>query len=343
MSAPTYDPNETSIRNSLATLDIAPEQEGVREPTPQDFANMAIAPTGRQANLDFLRQPYNESWPDAIKDEWEKYHMLGISTTPAQAAEDMSQSMKAERQAAAAANDPMRKMQQEELQLKLTDFQKKPEEEKKRSLDNIYIMRDALNQLRNHKGRPAAIGYKVGRPEYMFGFANEAQAGTAAAGFEGLLKQIEGGVFRVVFPELKGAGPVTDVEGQKAQQSVSRLSTKLPMEDFTQAENDIENFLDRLESRMTGRPVEEIVQSRSPMPAADPSRTPSPTGSPAPSASPAPTPVMTPARQAAMTDPIKAAIASLGEETVIGGNRAQRVVHPDGRVTYKVIGPVNQQ
>lgn len=339
MSAPndTYDPNQTSIGNALA----GNEYGYTNAPPIQDPASFAIAPTGEQMDLEFLNEPFNENWDNTKKSLWGQKWVAGISPTPASAATDAKALMAEERKRAAEANDPMKKMQQEELRLKLEEFQKKPDEDKKRSLDNIYIMRDALNQLRNHKGRGGAIGYKVGRPEYMFGFADEAQAGTAAAGFEGLLKQIEGGVFRVVFPELKGAGPVTDVEGQKAQQSVSRLSTKLPMEDFSQAENDIESFLDRLESRMTGRPVEEIMQSRAP--AAEPSRTPAPAGSPAPSGSPAPTPAMTPARQAAATDPFKAALASLGDETVLGNNRLQRVVHPDGRVTYKVIGPVNQQ
>ena len=341
MSAPndTYDPNQTSIGNALA----GSEYGYTNAPLIEDPSSFAMAPTGEQMDLEFLNEPFNENWDNTKKTLWGQKWITGINPTPASAAADAKALMADERKRAAEANDPMRKMQEEELRLKLAEFQNKPDEDKKRSLDNIYIMRDALNQLRNHKGRSAAIGYKVGRPEYAFGLREDAQAGTAAAGFEGLLKQIEGGVFRVVFPELKGAGPVTDVEGQKAQQSVSRLSTKLPMEDFAQAENDIESFLDRLESRMTGRPVEEIVQSRSPMPAAEPSRTPSPSGSPTPAGSPAPTPAMTPARQAAMTDPIKAAIASLGEETVIGGNRARRVVHPDGRITYKVIGPVNQQ
>jgi len=341
MSSPnsTYDPNETSIGNALA----GSEYGYTNAPLIDDPTSFAMAPTGEQMDLGFLNEPFNENWDNTKKTLWGQKWVTGISPTPASAAADAKALMADERKRAAEANDPMRKMQQEELQLKLADFQKKPEEEKKRSLDNIYIMRDALNQLRNHKGRSGAIGYKVGRPEYMFGMRDDAQAGTAAAGFEALLKQIDGGVFRVVFPELKGGGPVTDVEGQKAQQSVNRLSTKLPMEDFVQAENDIESFLDRLESRVTGRPVDEIVQSRSPVPAAEPSRTPSPTGSPSPAGTPAPSPTPSPARQAAMSDPIKMALAQLGEETVIGGNRAKRVVYPDGRVTYKVIGPVSQQ
>ena len=330
-----YDPNDTSVGNALA----GPEYSYTDAPLIEDSASFAIQPTGEQMDLQFLNEPYSEKWDDSKKMLWEQKWVTGISPTPASAAKDAKAMADDQRKRAAEANDPMKKMQEQELRLKLEEFQNSPDENKKRSLDNIYIMRDALNQLRNHKGRSGAIGYKVGRPEYMFGMREDAQAGTAAAGFEGLLKQIEGGVFRVVFPELKGAGPVTDIEGQKAQQSISRLSTKLPMEDFSQAENDIEGFLDRLESRMTGRAVEEIVQSRAP--AAQPSRTPAPAGSPSPTGSPAPAP--TPARQAAMTDPIKAAIAGLGEETVIGGNRAQRVVYPDGRVTYKVIGPVNQQ
>lgn len=68
-----------------------------------EFDSFRISPTGKQANTAFLSQPYNESWPDALKDEWEKFNMLGIGTTPADMAKDMSDSLKAERAAAAEA------------------------------------------------------------------------------------------------------------------------------------------------------------------------------------------------------------------------------------------------
>lgn len=68
-----------------------------------EFDSFRIAPTGKQADTAFLSQPYNESWPDALKDEWEKFNMLGIGTTPAEMAADMTESLKAERAAAAEA------------------------------------------------------------------------------------------------------------------------------------------------------------------------------------------------------------------------------------------------
>jgi hypothetical protein len=104
MSAPSYDPNQTSISNALA----GSEYGYTTAPLIEDPSSFAIRPTGKQANLEFLSQPYNEAWPDALKDEWEKYHMLGISTTPSAAAEDMTAALKAERDSAAQAADPMR-------------------------------------------------------------------------------------------------------------------------------------------------------------------------------------------------------------------------------------------
>lgn len=104
MSSPVYDPNQTSIGNALA----GSEYGYATAPLIEDPASFAIQPTGKQANLEFLSQPYNEAWPDALKDEWEKYHMLGISTTPSAAAADMTAALKAERDSAAQAADPLR-------------------------------------------------------------------------------------------------------------------------------------------------------------------------------------------------------------------------------------------
>ena len=75
-------------------------------------------------------------------------------------------------------------------------------------------MRDALNQIRNHYGRDNALGYKAFKPEYMFGLGSQAADGTAAAAFEELIKQLQGGTFRVVFPDLRGGGAADVVNMQ---------------------------------------------------------------------------------------------------------------------------------
>ena len=99
MSEPLNQASQNSLHNSLAGMGV--DMSGA--PPLGEFDSFRIASTGKQANTDLLYQPYNEAWPDALKDEWEKFNMLGIGTTPADMAKDMSESLKAERNAAAEA------------------------------------------------------------------------------------------------------------------------------------------------------------------------------------------------------------------------------------------------
>ncbi len=82
-------------------------------PPLEEFDSFRIAPTGAQANTDFLYQPYNEAWPEARKLEWEKFNMLEIGTTPAKMATDMTETLKSERNAAAEA---MKAQREREMQ-----------------------------------------------------------------------------------------------------------------------------------------------------------------------------------------------------------------------------------
>lgn len=334
------DPSETSVANSLADVGGTADFSGAPPLTAVDTFN--VVPTGKQMDMSFLNQEWDDNWDDTKKELYYQVHVVGVRPTPESLAQDATRIMERQAKEAADANDPMKRMQIKELEKKIADFDLKPEEDKARALENVYIMRDALSQLRNHYGRKNALGYKTMKPEYMFGLSSTAQDSTAAAGFEELIKQLQGGTFRVVFPDLRGGGPVTNIEGEKAQASVNRLSTRLPEKDFIQAENDLENWLDMLESRIAKRPIEQIKKARQPAaPAADPSRTPAPSGSPAP----APTPAPSPAQQAASTNPLKEALAQLGEEEVIRGRdgkdiRVRMVKKPDGAVRYVPVGPV---
>lgn len=83
MSAP-YDPNETSIANSLA----GSEYGFTNAPVIQDPASFAIESTGEQMGLEFLNEPFNESWDDSKKMLWQQKWVMGVSPTPASAAKD---------------------------------------------------------------------------------------------------------------------------------------------------------------------------------------------------------------------------------------------------------------
>jgi hypothetical protein len=75
-----------------------------------------MAPTGEQMDLSFLNEPYNPSWPDAKKLQWEKRWVANISTTPAAAAKETSEMMRKERELEAAAKtDPGKKMTSTEV------------------------------------------------------------------------------------------------------------------------------------------------------------------------------------------------------------------------------------
>jgi hypothetical protein len=105
MSEPLNEPSATSVLNSLANMGV--DVSGAEPLTSVD--TFRIASTGAQAKTDFLYQPYNEAWPEARKLEWEKFNMLEIGTTPAKMATDMTETLKAERNAAAETMKEQRK------------------------------------------------------------------------------------------------------------------------------------------------------------------------------------------------------------------------------------------
>lgn len=225
-----------------------------------------------------------------------------------------------------------------------TDKANRPlgEREMKIAIDDIATARNIIQQIRTHKGRSGALGYRMTKPEYAFGLKDKPIAGSAAAGFAGLIEQADAQVFQQVIPRLRGFGNMTEAEGQRAVRAGSRLSIDISEDDFTAAERDLEDFVDRAEARITGRPLEEIKQARQPIQGAQPSRTPSPMGSPAPVPSPSP------ARQVAATNPLQEALSQLGEEEVIRGRdgkdvRVRMIKKPDGTVRYVPVGPVQQQ
>lgn len=98
--------------NISATLD-QPEYAAGYESAPM---LPDIAQTGEQMDLSFLNEPYNTSWPEAKKMQWEKRWIAGVSTTPADAAKEASEMMRKEREAAMnAKTDPGKKMTSTEV------------------------------------------------------------------------------------------------------------------------------------------------------------------------------------------------------------------------------------
>lgn len=67
--------------------------------------------------------------------------------------------------------------------------------------------------------------------------------GSDRADFEARKNQLLGGVFLQGFQMLKGGGPVTEVEGLKAEQAMARMSTATSKEDFIAAMEDYREAL----------------------------------------------------------------------------------------------------
>ena len=100
MSAPQYDPNDTSVGNALS----GSEYNYTDAPLIEDPASFAIQPTGEQMDLQFLNEPYSENWDDSKKMLWEQKWVTGISPTPASAAKDAKAMAEDQRKRAADAS-----------------------------------------------------------------------------------------------------------------------------------------------------------------------------------------------------------------------------------------------
>ncbi len=66
---------------------------------------------------------------------------------------------------------------------------------------------------------------------------------TPKAGFEAKLKQVAGENFLQAYSTLRGAGAITEQEGQAAKEAMARLSTAQSKEDFTTALADLKAIL----------------------------------------------------------------------------------------------------
>lgn len=66
---------------------------------------------------------------------------------------------------------------------------------------------------------------------------------TPKAGFQAQLAQVAGENFLSAYSTLRGAGAITEVEGQQAKEAMARLSTAQSKEDFTKALSDLKRVL----------------------------------------------------------------------------------------------------
>lgn len=105
-----------------------------------------------------------------------------------------------------------------------------PSEETQVSRVSRYI-----DELKEHPGLEAGTGLSSLFPVVP---------GSDRADFEARKNQLLGGVFLQGFQMLKGGGPVTEVEGLKAEQAMARMDTATSKEDFVEAMEDYQQALE---------------------------------------------------------------------------------------------------
>lgn len=99
---------------------------------------------------------------------------------------------------------------------------------------NAEIGLKTIEQLRNHPGRKYATGALA---------AVGTLPGTSARGFVGLLDQVKGQAFLDVYDALRGAGQISNAEGDKAQAARARLDRAQTKEDFDAALDDLNSII----------------------------------------------------------------------------------------------------
>jgi hypothetical protein len=79
--------------------------------------------------------------------------------------------------------------------------------------------------------------------------------GTPEADFDAMLEQVLGGAFLEAYERLKGTGQITEIEGKKATQAITRMQRSVSESEFTQAAKEfraaLQTALDRTNTRLS--------------------------------------------------------------------------------------------
>ncbi len=95
-----------------------------------------------------------------------------------------------------------------------------------------------VDDLLNHPGFKLSVGKSA-----PIGSATSYIPGTDAASFDIALTQLKGKQFLEAFESLKGGGAITEIEGQKAQQAMSRMDKANTEEEFTKASHEFQGII----------------------------------------------------------------------------------------------------
>lgn len=107
-------------------------------------------------------------------------------------------------------------------------------------VDSGNYMVDLLDELVNHPGKSAVVGM----PDWSDPSGKFAPIpGSPSADFMARWKQVQGKQFLEAFNGLKGAGQITEKEGEKATEAIGRLQTSQSEEAFDNAARELQNIV----------------------------------------------------------------------------------------------------
>jgi len=102
--------------------------------------------------------------------------------------------------------------------------------------NDAQYMDGLLNQIKTHKG----LDIGTGRSSYIPSFFNQDKVA-----FDSLIDQVKGKQFMQAYQTLKGGGVITEIEGEKATNALSRMNTAQSKEDFLSAVNDFQSVVEK--------------------------------------------------------------------------------------------------
>lgn len=80
--------------------------------------------------------------------------------------------------------------------------------------------------------------------------------GSSEADFDAMLEQVLGGAFLEAYERLKGTGQITEIEGKKATQAITRMQRSVSESEFLQAAKEfrqsLESAMERTRNRLQG-------------------------------------------------------------------------------------------
>jgi hypothetical protein len=219
--------------------DVAATEPQVRRAQP------STQPTGAFMDLGFVDRLNNapDEEFDALYDSLDPVQKrvydrsYGINISPEWAAGEASKYYQEQDERAKAANDP--RTQALEIQRN---------EKAQATRDQIGIMRGVVNGILEHPGFSGSVGAK--NASFLFGMKGQPFAGTKEADFMAMLDQLKGGAFLQAFQSLKGGGPITDVEGQKATEAIVRAQNSQSEEGFRKSMGEVLDVLGSAEKRL---------------------------------------------------------------------------------------------